>query len=216
MATIAISCAYDDLTERAQLHFNYIDCIAKAGATPILVYYDSPKFKLPPVDGIVLSGGGDISPFFFNTKPTKHTGKIQFERDLFEMSIMEQCMDIPVLGICRGMQVLATAYGGSLYNHIDGHNLESTGRHEVVLDINSRIGQVVGYPIYAVNSLHHQAVKNPGVGMKIVGVDENGLPEAMEHETRPHFGVQWHPEKLGDVASQKLFDYFVDLCKNKK
>lgn len=213
MTTIAISCAYDELTDRAQLHMNYARCIAKAGATPIFLYFDSPKFTVPKVDGLVLSGGGDISPFFFNQKPTRNTGKVQFERDMFEMSIIEQCIDLPILGICRGMQVLATAYGGNIHNHIEGHNLNIFDRHEVYLDPGSKLGSVIDESIYSVNSLHHQSVNNPGVGMKIVGVDETGIIEAIEHEERRHFGVQWHPEKLPNIGSTKLFEFFVNQCK---
>lgn len=213
MTTIAISCAYDDITDRAQLHMAYARCIAKAGATPILVYYDSPKYTLPPVDGLVLSGGGDISPFFFTQKPTKNTGKVQFERDLFELSLFEQCVDIPILGICRGMQMLCTAYGGDLFSHIEGHSLDINERHDVIMDMNTRVGTIIGDSIYSVNSLHHQAVKRPGEGMVIAARDENGIIEAVEHETKPHFGVQWHPEKLGDISSAKLFKFFVDVCK---
>lgn len=216
MAVIAISCAYDDDKDRAMLHLGYIRSIAEAGATPIMVYMDSPHYTLPKVDGLILSGGGDISPFFFSRKPTENTGKIQFERDLFELSLLEQCMEMPVLGICRGMQVMAVAYGGTLFDHIEGHDLEITERHEVNVAKNSRLADVLGQSIYPVNSMHHQSVERAGYGMVVSAKSDDGIIEAIEHEEKPHFGVQWHPEKMGDAASKRLFEFFVNLCESGK
>jgi len=122
-------------------------------------------------------------------------------------------MDIPVLGICRGMQVLATAYGGRVCDHIDGHDLKKHERHDVAILENSRLSRVISRRIYEVNSLHHQAVTDVGYGMVVSALSEDGIIEAMEHEKKPHFGVQWHPEKLGDSSSKRLFDFFVNLCK---
>lgn len=212
MAVIAISCAYDENKDRAMLHLGYIKSVKQAGATPIMVYMDSPAYKLPKVDGLILSGGGDISPFLFSKKPTEHTGKVQFERDMFELSLMEQCMDLPILGICRGMQVLNTAYGGSLFDHIEGHDLNINERHEVAVYENSRLSPLIGSRIYSVNSMHHQSVDILGHGLQVAAQSEDGIIEAIEHSENPHLGVQWHPEKMGDMASRRLFDFFVKLC----
>lgn len=213
MTVIAVSCAYDDDKDRAMLHMGYVRSLIKAGATPIMVYKDGADYELPKVDGLVLSGGGDISPIFFSKKPTEKTGKIQFERDMFEMSLMEQCIDLPIMGICRGMQVLNTAYGGTLYDDIPGHDLKFKERHDIAVYENSRIAPVIGSRIYPVNSMHHQSVNMPGYGLKVAAASEDGIIEAIEHPKRPHFGVQWHPEKMGDKASERLFDFFVKLCR---
>lgn len=213
MAVIAISCAYDENKDRAMLHMGYIRSIVKAGGIPVMVHFDGMGYTLPKVDGLILSGGGDISPLFFSRKPTEKTGEIQLERDIFELSLIEQCMELPILGICRGMQVLNTAYDGTLLDHIEGHELRLSERHDVVIDEKSRLYSMISRKIYPVNSMHHQSVDRVGVGLNISAVSEDGTIEAVEHPERPHFGVQWHPEKMGDKASALLFSHFVSLCK---
>ena len=195
---------------------NYEKAVLLAGGEPCSYY-------LPPMDGsydgLLLCGGGDLDPTLYGQKNTACTG-IDSQRDAIELALTGQYLrdKKPVLGICRGLQVLCVALGGALTQDLGGKlNLF----HKAGCDGNDRTHPVRSIPastvhklygdVFFVNSAHHQAVTQPGDSMFVSAVSECGLIEAAEHRTLPVIGVQWHPERmLGQPADgMALFDWFI-------
>ncbi len=210
---IAITCAYDDGTNRAMLHMKYVEKVFENGGIPIMVHYNSPSFIMPKVDGLILSGGGDIDPLLFNQKPKALLTNCQRDRDLFEFSVLKQCENVPVLGICRGMQIINVAYGGSIIQDIEGHDLKIHQRHEVNIISGTKLFNIVKRESYNVNSLHHQVVDNIPKDFIVSAIDYKGNIEAMEHREKKIIAVQWHPEKMEE--DQSIFGSFVKMCEHR-
>jgi putative glutamine amidotransferase len=208
---------------------SYLLALVKAGALPILIPLnfplDSLEELLSHLDGVVFTGGGDINPDCFGGIHHEAISDIDPERDAIEMQLVLKVskIGIPFLAICRGLQVLNVAYGGTIYTHISDQ-LENTLHrpyiegdpfekisHSVKVDPGSGLGSIVGETEFDVNSLHHQGVKEVGQGLRAVAWAPDGLVEALELPGHP-FGmaVQWHPEwLLEDSHSQALFRAFV-------
>lgn len=209
---IGITCAYDEDTHRAMLHLGYVESVVRAGGIPVMLYYHGPDCPLPNLDGLILSGGGDITPMLFGQSPDRHLNNVQQERDLYELHLIEAYNGIPMLGICRGIQLINIAYGGDVRQHIDGHMLKIYDRHEVSILPKSRLAEMTGYQGACVNSLHHQCVGRPAPGFVVNAWAPGGVVEGIEHERKPVFGVQWHPEKMSGDLSDHLFAGLVTLC----
>lgn len=146
------------------------------------------------VDGLVLTGGSDISPTLYGQKPHKQVYGVDHDRDACEFEALDYAstFGIPVLGICRGSQIMCAYRGGSLTQHIEGHR---GGEHEVVADARaSTFRRAIGGRRMNVISLHHQCVKRPGHGMRIAARASDGTPEAIESVDGLWIGVQYHPE----------------------
>ena len=196
--------------EAALLPRAYVDVVARVGGWPLL---------LPPVDGLeadvvgaldglVLSGGGDVTPSRYGAAPHPLTGRTSAVRDAAEEALLRAALarDVPVLGVCRGMQVLNVALGGTLVQHLpevvghDGHRPgpATFGRTRVRLDADSLVGRLLGDDV-DVGCSHHQAVDVLSPELVAVGRAEDGTVEAVELRG-PRFavGVQWHPEVDGD------------------
>jgi putative glutamine amidotransferase len=174
-------------------------------------------------DGVLLIGGGDVDPSHYGQDPLPEVYGIDSEADLFEMHLVGGAIDrgLPVLAICRGIQVLNVALGGSLDQHITGR--EGVGghgdpgvraeRHDVHIEAGGRTAKALGAETVTVSSSHHQAVARLGEGLVISGRAPDGVIEAVERPDGPWVvGVQWHPERTADAdpAQQRLFDAFVD------
>jgi putative glutamine amidotransferase len=212
----------------------YVHAVEKAGGIPLLIpplgNDESLRAIAERLDGVLLSGGGDVDPARYGEEPIPQLGLVEPERDELELALARIALDDeqPVLGICRGMQTLNVAQGGTLYQDIgaqqpkairhDYHSYEGPRdlrAHEISVADGSPLATIVGGSRYAVNSFHHQAVKEPGKGVKIIGWAEDGLAEAMMVEEHPFaLAVQYHPEELvdSDPAAQRLFEAFVRAC----
>ncbi|MCC3451899.1 MAG: gamma-glutamyl-gamma-aminobutyrate hydrolase family protein [Microcoleus sp. PH2017_15_JOR_U_A] len=209
----------------------YIDAVQAAGGIPILL----PPNQLDPasifdaVDGLIFSGGGDINPELYGGFVDRTVYSVNAERDNFELSLAKLALraDIPVLGICRGMQVLNVASGGNLVVHVpDAYGEEVTHRQEnpiraiehiIKIDPDSRLAKIMGTTSTNVVSWHHQAVQTMIPGWQIVARAPDGLIEAIEYKYHPWMvAVQWHPEmspkSLPDCG---IFRAFVEAAASK-
>lgn len=179
------------------------------------------------IDGYLCPGGGDIAPHLYGEDPVKGMGYFNMEQDIFEMQMLKACMAAkkPILGICRGMQLVNVLLGGTMIQdipsqyetaqaHFGSMDARSEPFHWVDLKEDSRIAQIVGSTKIMTNSFHHQAVKEAGKGLVVTGTAADGIIEAMESSQQNILAVQFHPENLaarfGDFA--KLFQDLVQRC----
>jgi len=179
------------------------------------------RHNLLECDGLLMPGGVDIEPARYGQETHEKCGRIDLARDAAEWWMLEAFLPSrkPVLGICRGIQMLNVFQGGTLHQHIDGHSdfkSRSTGCHKVNIVAGSCLEQLLGTSQFTVNSLHHQSVDSLGKDLEVCAVSEDGIVEAVVHTGHPFLlGVQWHPEHMSrkDKLQQTLFDAFVAACK---
>ena len=213
----------------------YVQAITQAGGVPVLIPsmlaeggWDTLYERL---DGILLSGGGDIGLDHFKGEDHRRIDGVDPLRDSVELSLFHAAVEDgkPFLGICRGIQLVNVGLGGTLYTHIpDQHpnaidhtypsNMRTVIAHEVRVEEGTRLANILGEPILKVNSLHHQGLKNVASELRITAYAPDGLVEAAELPEHP-FGlaVQWHPEWLIDqLPTRKLFEAFVEAAGNKR
>ncbi len=192
---------------------DYVEAVVAAGGLPVLlavVAADRVASLLSRLDGLVLSGGSDVDPACYDQVRTyTHPGgETDPDRDRFELALARQAIatDLPTLAICRGLQVVNVACGGTLVQHLADHpnsalNPSETAQsknvgHGVRLVTGSRLAAQHG-DITEVNSFHHQAVDRPGAAIRVVATSPDGVVEAIEHDHAPRLvAVQWHPEML--------------------
>ncbi len=202
----------------------YVDAILEAGGVPVLIPVSLPVSLVPilleRLDGLILSGGGDIHPQFFQGEPHPLIEEVDVERDALELTLARRAAESqkPLLGICRGCQVLNVALGGTLYTHIPDQRQDSLDHsrpdaerralaHAVHLQPQSLLAEILGQEMLQVNSLHHQGIASVGNGLRPNAWAEDGLIEGIELPQAPFvIGVQWHPEWLTDQeAMRRLF-----------
>ena len=172
-------------------------------------------------DGLLMPGGVDIEPARYGQETHEKCGKIDLTRDAAEWWMLESFLPTqkPLLGICRGIQMLNVFQGGTLHQHIDGHSdfkSRSTGCHRVSILPGSRLETILSESCLTVNSLHHQAVDALGKDLAVCAVSEDGIVEAVIHTSHPFcLAFQWHPEHMSrkNKGQQKIFDTFVNACK---
>jgi putative glutamine amidotransferase len=202
--------ALDDLD--VEVYFaGYADRLADAGALPLHIPVRAdPDDVVARLDALVLTGGSDVDPDLYGATPLP--GALHDRgRDLREMALLAAALErgIPVLAICRGLQLLNVHFGGTLVQHLPDHPHGRDGAHEVTIAPGSVLHSVYG-PTVAVNSLHHQSVAEPGTGLVYVGHAPDGVVEAAELPGRDVVGVQWHPEQL--VHSDPIFAWVTDVA----
>ena len=193
----------------------YRRAVTAAGADPVDVVPGTKS--LPEVDGLLLPGGWDVDPSFYGERRDEKVEETDPELDEMELSMFRQARerDLPVLGICRGQQVINVAMGGSLVQHLEGHEVRALGRkhlaHTIEVDPASELGQAAGEHKVRVNSLHHQAIKKLGQGLQQSARGEDGTVEGVESDDGLIVAVQCHPEELTtDLPwARKLFERFV-------
>lgn len=207
----------------------YIDSIIRAGGVPLLIPPDGVNEDelWRVLDGIILTGGADVSPVHYRGDIyDKRTQATALERDIVEIALIRKTMeemDMPVLCICRGMQILNISLGGSLHSHIPDIRKEDIHRqagggwqlHECVVKAESRLAHIMGAERVRTYSGHHQAVDQIAEGLEAVAVAPDNLVEALIAKSHPWvIGVQWHPEKSTemDITQQRLFDELVRVA----
>ena len=200
----------------------YGRAVESAGAD--VVYLPPGTGSLAEVDGLLLPGGWDVDPARYGEDRGPKVGDIDPELDETEIRLFNEARqrEIPVLGLCRGQQVINVAMGGSLIQHLEGHEVRAFGRkhlaHTVEVDPASELGRAAdGQPI-RVNSLHHQAVRSVAPGLRQTAIGDDGTIEGLETEDGLVVAVQCHPEELtGDLPwASKLFERFVARARGRQ
>ncbi len=210
----------------------YMHCIADAGGVPVILsYYNSSQMLdviINKCDGIIFTGGQDVSPEIYFENPSSKLKKTCSIRDEFEVPLLKKALDanLPILGICRGLQLINAVLGGKLYQDIPSqlptHITHSQQKpydayiHNVKLIQDSPLNKLLGQNEIFVNSLHHQGVKKLANCLKPMAVSEDGLIEAfysIEHNFL--WAVQWHPEYLYkvDKNARRIFEAFIENTK---
>lgn len=195
----------------------YIQAIKSVGGLPIVLPLIKSKTVIQEYimlcDGFLFCGGGDITPLLFGQEPVTNIGKTDITLDLFQIRLMKAILeaDKPVLAICRGMQVLNVACGGTIYQDIDlvdfetiNHMQNSISRrdisHKVIFEPNTKTHKILGNFAYT-NSFHHQSVDRLGKGLTVSGFTGDAIVEAIEMPSHTFvLGVQWHPESMLESA----------------
>lgn len=207
-----------------------LNAIAHNGGVPIMlpITKDDRVIEqyLDIVDGILFTGGADINPIIFGEEPIKGLGSIEFDRDEFEVALYKKAAvrNMPMLGICRGMQLMNVAAGGNVYQDIysqrpstNSHNPKiifgGNEYHSVLLKDNSRLNEILKSNDIKTNSYHHQAVKDIAEGYAATAYAKDGVVEGIEaNNLNFAIGVQWHPEVMYEKypVHSNLFKAFID------
>lgn len=226
----------------------YPKALSAAGAIPVLLPLEAESEDYQQIaetfDGFLFTGGPDPHPFLFGQETYAKCGNVSVKRDTMEQELLCQVMKTrkPILGICRGIQIINVILGGTIYQDISSQHsdrLQSNGMeyrqsltpefpiahsqpydydipsHTVTITSSSRLSQICGSSSLRVNSMHHQAVKDLAYGLSACAFSPDGLIEALEMPDYPWLlAVQWHPEYLweNDPAAARLFKSFVEAC----
>lgn len=212
---------------------HYVRALARSGGAAVLVPLlaedlETLRAIYDRLDGVLIPGGVDIDPAHYGASPHERLGRLDPARDTTELTLARWAIDDqkPYLGLCRGLQVLSVALGGTLWQDIqderpdsEKHDYWPDGRysrdylaHHVEIHGASQLGQALGTGTIAVNSMHHQGIRQLGHGLVATAIAEDGLIEGAELEGKGFaLGVQWHPESLAPAAAAvgKLFERFV-------
>lgn len=222
--------------KRVNVSYNYIESIEKAGGIPIVIpecrHTDLAYAYLDKIDALVISGGDDVSPYLYGENPIKEVQFFSVERDHFEIALVKGALKkgIPVFGICRGIQIINVALGGTLYQDIFiqtgstfGHNPVNLPvdrlYHNVIVEDDSVLRSLFKDKTFLVNSFHHQGIKEFGKDLYASAFSEDGIVEAIEMIGNKYvYGVQWHPEDLTREYPEfrSLFKHLIDLALEKK
>jgi putative glutamine amidotransferase len=223
--------AQDPLGRFVRTDLDYVKAVSEAGGVPVLVppSLSRPKAEalLHGLDGLLLSGGPDLDPGYYGEEPIPELGTIIPEWDVLEMALLRLALqqEMPIFGICRGMQILNVALGGTLYQDLPSqlgvdvlNHWQETPKcqstHEVEVLDDSYLAEITARQAVEVNSYHHQGIKGLGYPLTVAARSADGVIEALEsHDFSERWlvGVQWHPEGLRDSGSrhQNLFEAHV-------
>lgn len=215
---------------------DYMTALLACGGIPLLLSLDMGPDQLEEalsrLDGVMLAGGGDVAPSLYGALPQGGLGQVDPLRDAFELRLARAChrRRMPLLGICRGIQLMNVALGGTLYQDLptqyaqgaqkklilhSQRELAKYASHPVQIERSSRLFAIVKEENLAVNSFHHQALREVAPGLTVCAQAPDGVVEAVEDSAQPFFlGVQWHPERMyaSDPASLALFAAFVEAA----
>ena len=230
---IGITPDYSEEEQTLTLPIAYLSSVEKAGGVPLILPHTTDRETAEALcarcDGFLFSGGADLDPKIYGEEPIPELGKVSPTRDTTDL-LYGEIADIsgkPVLGICRGAQLLNVGRGGSLYQDLSAqwengellsHCQTEPGTvtvHSAFAKEKSLVAKAYGTD-FSVNSFHHEAVRTPGAGLTVTAKASDGVIEALEDKNRRFFVLtQWHPEKMYDVSegSQKLFRLFIEACR---
>lgn len=196
---------------------NYADAVVAAGGRPVLLPATEtiPEEVLDGFDGLLLTGGGDLSPEMYGEEPQEEVYGVSAIRDRFETAVVAEAQErqIPILAICRGLQLVNVLRGGTLIQHLDGHWQDRPSNetdHDIQIDPDSRLAGIIRATHIGVNSYHHQAVGKLGSGLRPAAL-AGEIVEAFEDPDHDLIAVQWHPEHLfrSSADHRALFDDLV-------
>lgn len=240
---IGINCSYYTIDGHLsyKLNYEYVEAIRRAGGIPIILpIFQSEKecqYILNKIDGLLLSGGADINPDKWGEKKHPKTNLLHPDKEKSDFMLVKLALksDMPILGICYGMQLINVVLGGSLHQHIPDikgcnkiHSQENqvdNPMHQVEIKDGSGLSKIFGSEAkvnhhtkgfgVVVNSFHHQAIKDLGKGLVAIATANDGIIEAIESKNHKFvLGVQWHPERmLEDKKQLKLFEKFVQVTR---
>lgn len=222
--------------KRLMMPMSYSNVVREAGGTPVLLPITRDEEVIASyaelVDGVLFSGGEDVDPSFYGEEQLWACGDVLPLRDEFEIKLarilLEKYPEKPVLGICRGEQVLNVALGGTLYQDLKSqlpgciahqqHQIAPYTSHKVAIDAGSKLHEIYGDTQIMANSHHHQAVKDIAESLVVTAKAADGVIEGFEKPDHPYFvAVQWHPERLVEreenANHKRLFKSFVDACR---
>ena len=223
---------YDDEKDSYWMLPGYMKVLEKCGALPLMLPLTNDKSELTQAfslcDGLLFTGGHDVGPDVYGQKASPLCGKPCRLRDEMETFLLDRAleMNIPIFGICRGIQFINARLGGDLYQDLPTeyeckveHHMSppyDRGAHEVEILEDTRLASIMGAGKHKVNSYHHQAIKALAPSARVMAVSEDGLVEAIEIKNKKFaMAVQWHPEFSYETNenSTKLMQAFVDACK---
>lgn len=217
---------------RSYVNDDYIDSVVQNGGIPFIIPFNQDaeviQAQMENVQGLILSGGHDVDPHNYGEEPEQKLGNIWPERDKFDMLLLKlaEKKHIPVLGICRGAQIINVAHGGTLYQDLS-YRPEKTLKHSqgqtptlvthtVKTVKGSKIADLLETDSLQTNSFHHQLLKDIAPDFKVSARCVDGVVEGIENKDASVIGVQWHPEMLHRVSKvqNNLFKYVIDNAKN--
>ncbi len=231
---IAVAPLWDDERESIWMLPGYLDGVSSAGAIPVILPLHSSAADVLEVfrrcDGLLLTGGHDVSPALYHAEKTAACGSVCEARDHIEGALYGAALaeSKPVLGICRGIQLINVLQGGTLYQDLPTEHASPVEHHmsppytavahDVQIRTSSPLYALLGTERLGVNSYHHQAIRQLGNQLAVMAESEDGLVEAVRHTEHPFvWGVQWHPEFDFPVNpnSRRLFAAFVRACQKR-
>ena len=231
---IGLTPGHDADTQNTVMRPTYLKALEASGAIPLVLPLkaspDDYRQLAEHLDGLVFTGGPDPHPFLFMEETHSCCGNVSRPRDTMEIALLSQVLNArkPVLGICRGIQIINVALGGSIYQDIPSQFPKdfpiahkqpfyyTTPSHTVAITPETKMADICQQPSIQVNSMHHQAVKELAPHCIVSGVGPDGLIEAIEMPNYPFLiGVQWHPEYLWkhNFAAANLFSQFIKACR---
>ena len=215
--------------ERSFVYLTYVEALRRAGAIPVLIppQPENAAEVIAGLDGLVLAGGDDCDPAAYGEERHPTVDRpMDPRRQSNDLGLAQAARQhgLPTLGICLGLQVMNVAAGGTLVQDIDSHieteirhasEPEDRGRHDVIVEQGTRLGQILQGREYNVNSSHHQAIGKVGEGLRVTAHAPDGIVEGLEDPRHPFYvGVQWHPEDMGGEGSaETLFGAFIEAAR---
>ena len=223
---LVVGIAEERAETKATAMRSYVDAISRAGNVPMIIADSKDPAKLrialKKADILLLIGGEDVAPAYYGEAESPKLGEVNARRDTFEMALLKEAVRLhkPILGICRGLQVINVFFGGTLYqdlpseysNHSVNHSRSDSifkAVHGIVIYRGSRLHKVIQVDSIGVNSAHHQAVKDLAPGFRVAARCTDGVVEAIESDKYPVAAVQFHPERIS-VGDSPVFSRFFE------
>jgi putative glutamine amidotransferase len=233
LPTIGLAMSISD-EDTCYLFQDYVDAVVQAGGVPLLLPITKDKKIIrefvEKIDGLLLTGGGDIDPKYFQEEPVYELGEVTPERDYMELEMIRTCLQDgkPIFGICRGCQILNVFFGGDLYQDLRSQrkagvqHTQNSSRyhptHSIAIKSDSILYKITKKTKIRVNSFHHQAARKVVFPLKVSARASDNVIEALEGEYNRTFilGVQWHPERMVRTSrdARNIMKYFILQCRN--